>query len=49
MTHVVAIDLNQVVQIAPGVDVCALYAGHVLGAAMFHVRVGSRTILYTGM
>ena len=24
------------------------YAGHVLGAAMFHVRVGSESVLYTG-
>lgn len=26
----------------------AYYAGHVLGAAMFEVRVGSESLLYTG-
>ena len=26
----------------------AYYAGHVLGAAMFMVRVGSQSVVYTG-
>lgn len=31
-----------------GVELTAYYAGHVLGAAMFHLRVGSQSVLYTG-
>jgi integrator complex subunit 11 len=31
-----------------GVELTAYYAGHVLGAAMFHVRVGGQSVLYTG-
>ena len=27
----------------------AFYAGHVLGAVMFHIRIGDESILYTGM
>ena len=30
------------------IEVKAYYAGHVLGAAMFHARVGSESVLYTG-
>ena len=28
-------------------EVKAYYAGHVLGAAMFHVRVGGQSVVYT--
>ena len=28
-------------------EIKAYYAGHVLGAAMFHVRVGSQSVVYT--
>ena len=29
-------------------EIKAYYAGHVLGAAMFHIRVGSQSVVYTG-
>jgi len=29
-------------------EIKAYYAGHVLGAAMFHIRVGQQTLVYTG-
>ena len=29
-------------------EIKAYYAGHVLGAAMFQIRVGSHSIVYTG-
>lgn len=35
-------------QVCDGVEVTAYYAGHVLGAAMLHVRVGSESLVYTG-
>lgn len=28
-------------------EIKAYYAGHVLGAAMFHVRVGNQSVVYT--
>ena len=31
-----------------GFEFTSYYAGHVLGAAMFFVRVGHQTVLYTG-
>uniref|UniRef100_A0A7S3QU97 Metallo-beta-lactamase domain-containing protein n=1 Tax=Dunaliella tertiolecta TaxID=3047 RepID=A0A7S3QU97_DUNTE len=48
MQKAVGIDLNQAVQIAPGINLKALYAGHVLGAAMMHLQVDATSILYTG-
>lgn len=33
---------------SPPFEVTAYYAGHVLGACMFHVRSGDRSVLYTG-
>jgi integrator complex subunit 11 len=37
-----------VVQVMPGITVRALYAGHVLGAAMLHLQIDGTSILYTG-
>ena len=49
-THMLSLSLTHThtPQVAPGVEIRALYAGHVLGGAMFHVRVGAHTVLYTG-
>jgi Cft2 family RNA processing exonuclease len=33
---------------SPPFEVTAYYAGHVLGACMFHVRAGDRSVFYTG-
>jgi len=48
MKKVVGVNLHQVVQVDSDLEIKAYYAGHVLGAAMFHVRVGNQSIVYTG-
>lgn len=48
MNKVTAIDLSQEILIGDSIHVKAYYAGHVLGAAMFHVKVGEESVLYTG-
>ena len=48
MNKVTAIDLSQDILIGEDIRVKAYYAGHVLGAAMFHVQVGGESVLYTG-
>lgn len=35
-------------QVDTDFEIKAYYAGHVLGAAMFHIRVGQQTLVYTG-
>ena len=34
-------------QVDESLEIKAYYAGHVLGAAMFHIRVGHQSIVYT--
>ena len=48
MRKVVAVNLHQVIKIDDELEIKAYYAGHVLGAAMFHVRVGEQSLVYTG-
>ena len=48
MKKVTAVDLSQEILIGEDIRVKAYYAGHVLGAAMFHVQVGQESVLYTG-
>lgn len=48
MKKVVAVTLHQSVMVDNDIEIKAYYAGHVLGAAMFWVRVGSQSIVYTG-
>ncbi|KAJ3367733.1 hypothetical protein HDU91_001138, partial [Kappamyces sp. JEL0680] len=53
MRKVTAVDLHEIIHIGPNVQLKAYYAGHVLGAALFHIRVfdalgGSETVVYTG-
>lgn len=48
MKKVIAVTLHQSVMVDPELEIKAYYAGHVLGAAMFWVRVGSQSIVYTG-
>ncbi|KAK6042772.1 metallo-beta-lactamase domain protein [Cooperia oncophora] len=45
---VIAVDLHETVQVDNELSIRAFYAGHVLGAAMFEIRVGHQSILYTG-
>jgi len=41
-------DILKVVHVDAELEIKAYYAGHVLGAAMFQVRVGSQSVVYTG-
>ncbi|XP_072334325.1 integrator complex subunit 11 isoform X1 [Scyliorhinus torazame] len=48
MKKVVAVHLHQTVQVDDELEIKAYYAGHVLGAAMVQIRVGSESVVYTG-
>ncbi|XP_057834725.1 cleavage and polyadenylation specificity factor subunit 3-II isoform X2 [Cryptomeria japonica] len=48
MKKVTAVDLKQTVQVDADLQIRAYYAGHVLGAAMFYVKVGDNSVVYTG-
>uniref|UniRef100_A0A915HRK4 Integrator complex subunit 11 n=1 Tax=Romanomermis culicivorax TaxID=13658 RepID=A0A915HRK4_ROMCU len=48
MKKCVPVNLHEVVQVDKDLRIKAYYAGHVLGAAMFEIRVGSESVVYTG-
>ncbi|KAG8002994.1 Integrator complex subunit 11, partial [Nibea albiflora] len=48
MKKVVPLNLHQTVQVDDELEIKAYYAGHVLGAAMVHIKVGSESVVYTG-
>lgn len=48
MKKVIAVNLYQTIQVDDELEIKAYYAGHVLGAAMFHMRVGNQSVVYTG-
>jgi len=48
MRKVVPVNLHQVIRVDDEMEIKAYYAGHVLGAAMFHIRVGEQSLVYTG-
>lgn len=48
MRKVTCIQLHQTVKVDDELEITAYYAGHVLGAVMFHIRVGTESIVYTG-
>lgn len=48
MKKVITANLHQTIQVDDELEIKAYYAGHVLGAAMFHIRVGSDSVVYTG-
>ncbi|XP_067658938.1 integrator complex subunit 11-like [Haliotis asinina] len=48
MKKVVAVNLHQTIQVDDELEIKAYYAGHVLGAAMFHMKVGQQSVVYTG-
>lgn len=48
MKKVVAVNLHQTVQVDEELEIKAYYAGHVLGAAMFQIKVGNQSVVYTG-
>ena len=39
--------MSQTVYVDDELEIKAYYAGHVLGAAMFHIRVGEQSLVYT--
>ncbi len=47
MKKVVAVNLHQTLMIDDELEIKAYYAGHVLGAAMFRIRVGEESVVYT--
>lgn len=48
MKKVIAVNLHEVIKVDDELEIKAYYAGHVLGAAMFHVKVGQQSMVYTG-
>lgn len=47
MKKVVPVNLHQTLMVDDELEIKAYYAGHVLGAAMFSVRVGQQSVVYT--
>lgn len=48
MRKVITVNLHQTIKVAKDLEIKAYYAGHVLGAAMFLIRVGDQSVVYTG-
>ncbi|KAL3862318.1 hypothetical protein ACJMK2_008296 [Sinanodonta woodiana] len=48
MKKVKAVNLHEVIQVDEELEIKPYYAGHVLGAAMFHIKVGQQSLVYTG-
>ncbi|XP_072210290.1 integrator complex subunit 11 isoform X2 [Excalfactoria chinensis] len=48
MKKVLTVHLHQTVQVDEELEIKAYYAGHVLGAAMFQIKVGCESVVYTG-
>lgn len=48
MSKVIPMQLKQKVMVDDELELTAYYAGHVLGAAMFRIRVGDHSVVYTG-
>ena len=48
MKKVITISLHQTIQVDNELEIKAYYAGHVLGAAMFQIKVGKLSCVYTG-
>eukprot|EP00850_Spirogloea_muscicola_P004643 SM000020S05993 [mRNA] locus=s20:371364:374589:+ [translate_table: standard] len=49
LARATAVDIRQTVDVGGSLRICAYYAGHVLGAAMFHITAASgESVVYTG-
>ncbi|ORX94047.1 hypothetical protein K493DRAFT_315677 [Basidiobolus meristosporus CBS 931.73] len=48
MKKVIALNLHETAYVDDELEIKPYYAGHVLGAAMFYVRVGEQSVVYTG-
>ena len=47
MKKVRIVNLHEIMYVDEQMSIKAYYAGHVLGAAMFEIRVGQQSIVYT--
>lgn len=48
MRKTIGVNIHEEVNVFEDLTICAYYAGHVLGAAMFLIKVGEESVLYTG-
>ncbi|KAJ3079048.1 Integrator complex subunit 11 [Rhizoclosmatium hyalinum] len=48
LAKVIAVSLHETVHVDADLKIKPYYAGHVLGAAMFHIQVGDLSVVYTG-
>jgi integrator complex subunit 11 len=48
MKKVRTVNLHEVVKVDDELEIKVYYAGHVLGAGMFEIRVGQQSVVYTG-
>lgn len=48
MEKIKCMSMRETVELEKDFTITAYYAGHVLGAAIFHVRAGDESVLYTG-
>lgn len=48
MRKVITINLHETIKVCENLEIKCYYAGHVLGAGMFHVKSGQHSIVYTG-
>lgn len=48
MKKVIAVNLRETIHVDDELEIRAYYAGHVLGACMFYIKVGDQSVVYTG-
>ncbi|KAJ3194304.1 Integrator complex subunit 11 [Irineochytrium annulatum] len=48
LAKVIPVPLHSTIRVDDELQIKAYYAGHVLGAAMFHIRCGNQSVVYTG-
>ncbi|KAJ3073762.1 Integrator complex subunit 11 [Podochytrium sp. JEL0797] len=48
LKKVIPVSLHETIQVDDDLSIKPYYAGHVLGAAMFHIKVGDLSAVYTG-
>ncbi|KAJ3020515.1 UNVERIFIED_CONTAM: Integrator complex subunit 11 [Siphonaria sp. JEL0065] len=48
LSKVIPVTLHETVHVDSELSIKPYYAGHVLGAAMFHIQVGDLSVVYTG-
>jgi integrator complex subunit 11 len=48
MAKVIPLSLHETFDVDGSIFIKPYYAGHVIGAAMFHIRIGDQSIVYTG-